>query len=206
MASKTVNKPVLALFDFDGTITSRDSLPLFIRYTNGPVRLCANGLRALPSLAGYYLGLLNNNRAKEKLLAAFFQGWSRREMENAGEDFTRQVIDKIIRPEALARIEWHRGQGHRVVVVSASPEEWVRPWAERNGLTCLATRLEYADEKFTGRFDGLNCHGDEKVCRLNGHLESEPGNFYIYAYGDSGGDRAMLSIADEPFYKPFRHS
>ena len=200
------NKPVLALFDFDGTITSRDTLPLFIRFTNGLTRLCVKGLGAAPSLGGYCLGLINNQRAKENLLAAFLRGWSRQKLEKAGEDFSRWVIDKIVRPEALARIEWHRGQGHKVLVISASPEEWVRPWAEKNGLICLATRLEYADDKFTGRFEGLNCHGYEKVYRLRLYLQAEPTNYYIYAYGDSGGDRAMLDLADEPFYKPFRGS
>jgi len=204
MASNGENKPALALFDFDGTITTRDTLPLFIRFTNGTARLCAKGLCSLPSLMGFSLGMIDNQRAKEQLLAAFFRGWPRRELEAAGEDFSRQVVDKIVRPEALARIEWHRGRGHQVLIISASPEEWVRPWAERNNLTCLATRLEYIDDKFTGRFEGLNCHGDEKVCRLRLHLDAEPDNFFIYAYGDSGGDRAMLGLADESFYKPFR--
>jgi phosphoserine phosphatase len=46
-------------------------------------------------------------------------------------------------------------------------------------------------------FISKNCYGQEKVNRL---LEVEPDrkNYYLYAYGDSRGDREMLAFADFP--------
>ena len=112
-------------------------------------------------------------------------------------------IDKIVRPKAIEKINWHKNQGHKVVVVSASIECWLRPWCEKNGLELIATKLEIKDDIVTGKLLSKNCYGVEKVNRIKELYNIEKYD-YIYAYGDSSGDKQMLELAHEKFYKPFR--
>jgi HAD superfamily phosphoserine phosphatase-like hydrolase len=80
---------------------------------------------------------------------------------------------------------------------------WVKPFANQLGVDCLATKLEFSQGVFSGRFNSPNCYGEEKVIRLK-QLLGELDNFYIYTYGDSKGDREILSISNEKFYKYFK--
>ena len=116
-----------------------------------------------------------------------------------GEDFARRV-DEIKRVETVEALRRHVAEGHRTYVVSASIEEWVRPWCTSAGVEpdrVLATRVEVIDGHLTGHFSSKNCHGAEKVRRL---LECEPNraDYVLYAYGDSNGDREMLQLSDFP--------
>ena len=90
-----------------------------------------------------------------------------------------------------------------MAVVSASAENWVKPWCDKYGLICLATKLEVKDGIITGKLNGRNCYGDEKVCRIKERLDLSDYH-EIIAYGDSSGDKEMLELAHHPFYKPFR--
>ena len=118
-------------------------------------------------------------------------------------DFTRKVLPGLIRPEALKAIEAYRKQKVTIAVVSASAENWVKPWCDANGLICLATKLEVNDGAITGKLSGRNCYGDEKVCRIKEHFNLADYQ-EIIAYGDSSGDKEMFELAHKTFYKPFR--
>lgn len=193
----------LALFDFDGTITTRDSLIDFIQFAVGK-RAYYRGLVALsPMLLGYTVKLIANNRAKEKMLAHYFQGWERAKFKNVTSRYALEQIDQIVRPDALAKLQWHREQGHRVVMVSASMACWLRDWCVKEKIELLSTELEFVDEKLSGKFKSKNCYGKEKVNRINTYLNLKEYE-YIYAYGDSSGDKELLALADESHYKPFR--
>jgi len=189
----------LALFDFDGTITRRDSLFDFLFFTFGAVR-CAVGLVVLgPVLVLYILKMIPNWKAKESVFRHFFKGWSIERFEKAGDRYSRERIDHIIMGKARERIEWHRTGGHRIIVVSASVETWMREWCGRNGIGIIGTRLESVQGKLTGRIDGANCQGPEKVRRIREAVDL--GEYeYIYAYGNTRGDADMLSLADEQYY------
>ena len=88
--------------------------------------------------------------------------------------------------------------GDKVYVISASITEWVSPWCFAQGIThVLCTDVEVTDSlKLTGRFRTKNCYGQEKVNRLL-EIESDRHSYWLIAYGDSKGDREMLSFADE---------
>ena len=97
---------------------------------------------------------------------------------------------------------WHKQQGHKVVVVSASIESWLKPWCEKHNLDIIATKIEIKDGTVTGKFLTKNCHAKEKYDRVKEAYNI--GDYaYIYAYGDTCGDRELLELADESFYKPF---
>ena len=193
----------LALFDFDGTITKDDSLLKFIRFVVGDGRFIFGLVVLSPILVAYKLKLIPNYKAKQKMLSWFFKGMSKEAFLKVANEYSLVHIDKILRPKAIEKINWHKNQGHKVVVVSASIECWLRPWCEKNGLELIATKLEIKDDIVTGKLLSKNCYGVEKVNRIKELYNIEKYD-YIYAYGDSSGDKQMLELAHEKFYKPFR--
>ena len=193
----------IAFFDFDGTITTDDSLLKFIRFVVGDRRFLLGLVVLSPMLVLYKLKLIPNYKAKQYMLSWFFKGMSKDAFLKVANEYSLVHIDKILRPKAIEKINWHKNQGHKVVVVSASIECWLRPWCEKNNLELIATKLEIKDDIVTGKLLSKNCYGVEKVNRIKELYDLE--NFdYIYAYGDSSGDKQMLEISHEKFYKPFR--
>lgn len=193
----------LALFDFDGTITVNDSFIKFIRFAVGDAEFILGMMILSPVLVVYKLRLISNDKAKQMVLSYFFKGMSRKEFQDIAQDYSFNHIDSILRPEAIQKIVWHKEQGHAVVVVSASIACWLKPWCDKNGLNLIATKLEMKEDIITGKFLTNNCYGAEKVYRVKKTYNLN--NYeYIYAYGDSKGDRELLELANEYFYKPFR--
>lgn len=196
-------KPGIAFFDFDGTITKKDTLLEFVKFTHGPLRFFLGFLVNSPWLIAYKLGIISNQKAKEKVLNYFFGGMKSGLFNNHCQNFVEQKIPGILRPDAISEINKLVAEGVEVVIVSASPENWVQLWAANIKADCLSTRLKTEDEKISGYILGKNCHGDEKVRRIK---EKYNLAYYkrIYAYGDSSGDKPMLELAEIKFYKPFR--
>ncbi len=193
----------LALFDFDGTITTDDSLLNFIRFVVGDRRFLLGLVVLSPMLVLYKLKLIPNYKAKQYMLSWFFKGMSKDDFLKVANEYSLVHIDKILRPKAIEKINWHKNQGHKVVVVSASIECWLRPWCEKNGLELIATKLEIKDDIVTGKLLSKNCYGVEKINRIK-EIYNLKDFEYIYSYGDSSGDKQMLELAHEKFYKPFR--
>jgi HAD superfamily hydrolase (TIGR01490 family) len=193
----------IAFFDFDGTITRKDTLLEFIRYTKGSFRLWAGFALNSPWLFAYRAGLISNQKAKERILTFFFKGLSLERFDHSCVEFARTGLPGLIRPRALQEMERYKKEGITVVLVSASPENWIRPWTTVNDVALLATQLEVKDGRLTGKIAGANCHGEEKVRRIK-KAYSKDELTKIYAYGDTKGDLPMLRLADIRFYKPFR--
>lgn len=193
----------IAFFDFDGTITTDDSLLKFIRFVVGNFKFI-QGLAVLsPVLFLYKLKVIPNYKAKQMMLSYFFKGMSEKSFSEVAKQYSLEHIDKIVRKDAMQQIQWHHANGHKVVVVSASLECWLHPWCEKNGLELIGTRLEVIDGIITGRLLTKNCYGIEKANRIKSQYNLEEYE-YIYAYGDSSGDREMLELAQKKAYKPFR--
>ena len=192
----------LALFDFDGTLTDRDSFADFIRQHHSWWALMWAGLRLGPAVVAMHLGLRSRQWSKEQVMRHFFAPMGVAEFSRRAQAYAAQRLPAILRAQGLQRLRAHRDQGHRVVVISASPEDWIAPWCAAEGVECLATRLERRDGELTGAIEGENCRNGEKVRRLCELLDlSAYGE--IHAYGDSAGDREMLAIADHPNFRPF---
>lgn len=193
----------IAFFDFDGTITTSDSLAEFIRFQHGNTGFITGLIRLLPAIIGYKAGLVDRQQAKEKLMSVFFAGIPEQTFRQLANSFVQEKIPGIIRPLAMAKLNWHKQQGHEIVIVSASPTYWLEPWCLANGFKCISTELEIVDGKISGKIKGKNCHGEEKVIRIR---EKYTLSDYtdIYAYGDTSGDKPMLALAAYSYYKPFR--
>lgn len=193
----------LALFDFDGTISSKDSLEEFIRFAVGDVKYYVGLALLAPILGLYLLKLLPNHVAKQKLMAYFFKNWKTERFKTLATAYALEQLPKILRPKAMERIRWHQQQGHTVVVVSASIECWLQPWCEQIGVALLGTQLETQQNRLTGRFASPNCYGEEKVRRIRAAYCLDD-YAEIYAYGDTSGDKPMLELAMHSFYQPFQ--
>ncbi len=193
----------LALFDFDGTISSQDSFGHILQVSFPRSRYALGLLKLWPVLLAYKLGLYSNEKAKQHVLRFFFGGMSEADFNTLCEKYARKHLSEIIRPEALEALKKHKENNDRVVIVSASIENWLQPFAAEHGAELIATKMEVENGKITGNLSGPNCYGSEKVKRLRKHLQISDYD-EIYAYGDSPGDKEMLAIAHHPNYRPFR--
>ncbi len=196
-------KPRIALFDFDGTITRKDSLLEFIRYTRGSARFYMGFILLSPLLVAMKARLLSNQQGKEFVLRYFFGGTPKAVFDSWCQEFAHSRIPSIIRPGALDKIRRLKQDNIAVVLVSASPENWLQNWTKSNDIQLIGTRLVIKDERITGFIKGKNCHGIEKVRRIR---ENFPQNEYEItdAFGDTKGDLPMLELAANRHWKPFR--
>lgn len=196
-------KKKIAFFDFDGTITKKDTLLEFIKFSKGKIGFYFGFLINSPYLVAFKLKLISNQTAKEKILRFFFKNMPVERFQVLCDNFSRQVLLGLIRAKALEEIEKLKNEGVTIVVVSASPENWIRKWAGDNSIQTISTQLEIKDDKLTGKILGNNCHGEEKVIRIKeNYVLSEYET--IFAYGDSSGDKHMIKLASVAHYKPFR--
>lgn len=195
---------MVAAFDFDGTLTRRDTLFPFLLHVSGPLAFSFKFISLLPTLTAYALGMLRNDIAKQRVLRRFFANMPQSAIQQHALSFATLKLPALLRNEAMHRLAWHTQQGHRCIVVSASLENYLKPWASTVGFTnVLGSQLEIlANGTASGNLHGENCFGAEKMRRLETLLGPRDG-YILYAYGDSNGDKALLSAADYPFYKSF---
>ena len=188
----------VAAFDFDGTLTHRDTLVPFLVRVRGRAAVARALVVSAPTLLAAAAGRETRQRAKEALLIHTLNGWWLDELRPLADDYARDVVATQLRADRLARLRWHQDQGHDTVLVSASPELYVQPAGRLLGCTAvLASRLEVDRRgRVTGRLFGANVRGAEKPRLLREWLGAEPAE--LWAYGDSEGDAEMLAMADVP--------
>ncbi len=194
----------LAVFDFDGTLTYADSLLPFFRETAGRLGAWAGFGLLSPVLGALAFRLCGNQAAKERFVRWFLAGKSSKELAALGSRFAAGRLCWLENPTALERVEWHRVQGHRLVLLSASLREYLEPWAISRGwdeLVC--TELEYQQDRASGRLSGRNVHGLEKVRRMQARYPDWAAR-ETWAYGDSRSDQPLLDQAKHAEFRPFR--
>jgi phosphatidylglycerophosphatase C len=196
------DRPIVA-FDFDGTLTIRDSFTAFLKWRAGGGGWLLGLTRLAPATAAYARHR-DRGRIKAAAAAEFLGGVPRGVLEVEAEAFAAEVWDRFMRPDALNTWnEWGRRGAHRVIV-TASPETTVAPFARRLGAEALlGTPLVFdGRDRVTGAFAGPNCRGEEKVRRLRAAYGDDVR--LAAAYGDTSGDTEMLAVADEPGFRVFR--
>jgi len=195
-------KKGIAFFDFDGTVTTRDTLLEFIKFAKGAPAFYSGFVYNIFYLLAYKLKVITNQEAKEKVLGYFFRGTDVTEFDRMAVEFSKIKLPSLIRSKAQNEILTLQNDNIDVVIVSASPENWIRHWCFEKNLILIASVLETRDGKITGKISGKNCHGQEKVRRILEKYSIEEYN-EVYAYGDTKGDLPMLGLATKPYYKPF---
>lgn len=200
-------KKKLYCFDFDGTLTTSDTLLEFIKYAKGRGRFLMVFLMYSPLLVLMKLHLYPNWKAKQQIFAHLFAGMRIEKFDALCRSFAEES-QHLLRPKGITLMHEALVAGAQVFIVSASIDNWVRPFFDiRNlkGVQVLGTQIEVEDGKLTGRFKSNNCYGKEKVHRIAEVLKSfERSEYEIEAFGDSRGDKEMLAFADKGHFKPFR--
>jgi phosphatidylglycerophosphatase C len=190
----------LALFDFDGTLTDRELFPDFMHFAVTPRRLAIGRVVLAPVVVGYKLGLVSGVATRACLVDFAFRGRSEDELRDAGERFAREIVPAALRPEAMARLRWHREQGDTVVVVSGAFDLYLSHWCAQHGLDLLCSSLESRDGVMTGRYAGAQCAGAEKARRVRERYDLSRFDT-VYAYGDTREDRELLALAQRRWYR-----
>ena len=174
-------------FDFDGTLTRRDTLIEFIRFAKGDKAFLLCFLRYSPLLVLMKLGLYPNWKAKQRVFSHCFRGMAVDTFNSLCSRFARDKA-RLMRPKGMKKLREVLAEGGKVVVVSASVNNWVEPFfAGIGGVYVVGTMVEEREGVLTGRFLTKNCYGEEKVTRLL-QLFPERTQYWLTAYGDSRGD------------------
>ncbi len=195
-------RPIVA-FDFDGTLTTQDSFTAFLRWKAEPLRYFAGLIGLLPHILAYPLNR-DRGRLKAAATARFLGGEPIERLQAQADEFAMAKAQSMLRPDAVQAWRNWRAQGALLVIVTATPETIVRPFARALGADMLiGTRLEQDElSRVTGRFIGRNCRGPEKVARLKEAFGEDVA--LLAAYGDTSGDREMLRIAEVKGYRIFK--
>ena len=201
--TENISKPPLVIFDFDGTITYSNAFLRAVLFFVGWRKMAVAAIFLLGPAFGYALKAVSYDKLKEKAMVALFAGMEHARYLCLCESFGRTVIPVMLRPQAMDCLAAHNKAGRRVLVVSASPGEWLEGWAKTQGAELVASAMEEVEGRLTGKMVDPNCRGEEKVRRIEARV-GDLGQFHVIAYGDSKGDLALLSKADEGYYKPFR--
>ena len=191
----------LYLFDFDGTLTYKDTMFLFLKFYN-PSRYSLQFLKHIPLFILLKLKLASAEAVKKSFISSMLKGESRYSIDKKAKLFFDQNYPALIRENALDFIKNIDRENKQSYIVSASLDIWVRPFAEELNMALLATKAEFENDIFTGRFIGKNCNKDEKVCRIEAELDGKKYD-KIIAFGDTSGDKPMFKFANESHYRFF---
>lgn len=193
-------------FDFDGTLTTKDTLLEFIRFAKGSGQMFRGFLLFSPLLLLMKLHLYPNWKAKQHVFSYFFKGMNIDDFNALCTHFAEQN-KHLLRPAGIEKVRQAiEEEQATVLIISASIDNWVRPFFDEidKKIQVLGTQIEAKEGRLTGQFTTKNCYGQEKVNRLTAlypHREA----YDLIAFGDSRGDKELLDFADKGFYKPFRN-
>ena len=198
------------VFDFDGTITTRDTFALFLRYYAGTSRWLVNIIRLLPTFIRYKSGLIDRHAVKKAVIHRFFAGKSAKDVNLRATQFAKDIIPALIRPAAQRRLDAllaHPDCGaESLYICSASIGPYLRAWAGSSGIHTnhvMATELAVNEDRITGELKGYNVWGENKVRRIFDQFAPHSVEI-VEAYGDTRGDQEMLHAAKASFFQPFR--
>lgn len=187
----------LALFDFDGTLTLGDNFVPFVRLQASRRRKLVADVCLSPLVVGYKLGYFRASWMRQRAAWFAFRGRPERDVAHWGQRYAERELPANLRPEAYARLEWHRARGDTIAVVSASLEPYLAPWCRQQRLELICTRLEVRAGVCTGRYLQGDCSGAEKARRIRERFDLRRYS-EVYAYGDTSEDHEMLALAHRP--------
>ncbi len=191
----------LYLFDFDGTLTYKDTMFLFLKFYDS-AKFSVQFAKHIPLFVLVKLKLADAEKVKKSFISSILKGQSRKKIEEKSLAFFEENYPKIIRENVLDFIKNIDRENTESFLVTASLDIWVKPFAEKFKMTLVATKAEFKNDIFTGNFVGKNCNGKEKAARIKEEIGGRKFD-KIIAFGDTSGDRQMLNFADESHFRFF---
>ena len=195
-----IGSPRLVLFDFDGTLTTVETFPLFVHHAAPRWRVRLGGPLLAPLVLAYRAGWASGLAVRAAVVRVALTGIPVSRFDAAAREFVATRLPALLRPDVLASLRAHRDRGDRVIVVSGNFEALLRPWCEAEGVELLASALEVRDGRLTGRYGGPQCVGESKAERIRAAAGEWPRE-QIEAHGDTPEDLAMLAMAASATYR-----
>lgn len=189
----------IALFDFDGTITQCDTFTPFVKAVIPRNRMRLGQIFLAPLIIGHRYGLVSSSYVRQKVVQVGFKGLSVSTLAELGRQHADSFIPKVLRPQAIERLKWHKARGDRILIVSASLAAYLGPWCEKMGFELCGVNLEEREGLLTGHYLDGDCTGRKKVERIRALINLDEFE-HIYAYGDTAEDIEMLDLADSKFF------
>jgi HAD superfamily hydrolase (TIGR01490 family) len=192
-----------AFFDLDKTVISKASMVAFSR----PLHRAGLLTRRLMLKAAWgqliYAQFGASPEKLEKLRQSVLnltKGWDQAAISEIVRETLDDVIEPIVFDEALVHIRQHQTWGHKVFLVSASPEEVVAPIARLLRVDeAIATRAELDDHgRYSGRTERY-VYAEEKVVAIREAAARDGLDLeHSWAYSDSATDIPMLELVGHP--------
>ncbi len=187
-------------FDLDGTLILRDS---YISFLIGWLRAHPDRLFPISLIPIYYAHYLlahkDRSFIKEALLTTFMKGAKRKDINVYVKSFWAKFLAKHQNEPVVKRLNWHHNNGHRVFLVTGSFDfyaDYLSSVWPLNGV--IATKARWENDALTGKINGKNCRGVEKVKRIENELGINLRNAKCHAYTDSKIDFPLLKSVKYP--------
>jgi len=193
----------IAFFDLDGTITKKDTYIDFILFVRGKSYFFYGLLKTSLFIIAYLIRLYPNYRLKEKFFQTYLKKYSPENLIQLGNEYSINRLPELLYNDALERILWHKSNGHRVIILTASSPIWLAGWCKSNDLEIIGTEFQINDGRYTGRIKGKNCYGEEKFKIVNKIL-SDNTEIETYGYGDSKSDLFFLKSLKNYKFRYFK--
>lgn len=191
----------LYCFDFDGTLTYKDTMFMYLKFYDS-TKYRIQFLRHIPLFILLKLKLAETEKVKKSFIGSILKGQTQDKIEQKSKQFFEQHYPKIVRENALDFIKNIDRNNTQSLLVTASLDIWVKPFADELKMELVSTRAEFKNGVFTGNFVGKNCNGKEKLVRIKEEINDSKYD-KIIAFGDTSGDRPMLKWANEGHYQFF---
>lgn len=191
----------LYCFDFDGTLTYKDTMFMYLKFYDS-TKYRIQFLRHVPLFILLKLKLAETEKVKKSFIGSILRGQTQEKIEQKSKQFFEQHYPKIVRENALDFIKNIDRNNTQSLLVTASLDIWVKPFADELKMELVSTRAEFKNGVFTGNFVGKNCNGKEKLVRIKEEINDSKYD-KIIAFGDTSGDRPMLKWANEGHYQFF---
>lgn len=190
----------LAIFDFCDTIVNLQSADEFCKYVlrneSKITNICID--RILETIRFYQFAskLSISFFSRKNYLLRSMKGISKVDIEKYAVDFTNTVVEERLNKAVIDRLILHVKNNDVVILNSGGFEPYLTYFTRKYRINhCFSTRFQYANNLFTGKMDGNDCLGIEKVKRMHEADLLKVRYLNIYVYSDSVTDIPMFNLA-----------
>lgn len=191
----------LYCFDFDGTITYKDTMFMYLKFYDS-TKFRIQFIKHVPLFILLKLKLAETEKVKKSFIGSILKGQTQEKIEKKSKEFFEKNYPGIVRENALDFINNMDRSNTQSLLVTASLDIWAKPFADALQMRLVSTKAEFKNGVFTGNFIGKNCNGKEKLVRIKEEINNAKFD-KIIAFGDTSGDKYMLKWANEGHYQFF---